>query len=129
MLSSLLSCPGYLIITFLQSITRSFSLIFLFDTSTQDFYHVPLPREDQERIQLQLLNREWNRVQKDVPFYRDLPLKLHPGEPFASFTEFYEQVPVTTKGMLQEAIHRFQTAECQHAAAELTSRLHTSLFH
>lgn len=28
----------------------------------------------------------------------------------------------------QEAIHRFQTAECPRAAAELTSRLHTSLF-
>ena len=28
----------------------------------------------------------------------------------------------------QEAIHRFQTAECPQAAAELTSRLHTSLF-
>ena len=28
----------------------------------------------------------------------------------------------------QEAIHRFQTAECPRAAAELTGRLHTSLF-
>jgi phenylacetate-coenzyme A ligase PaaK-like adenylate-forming protein len=70
------------------------------------FYDADVDRPTRERLQLDALNREWQRIRRDVPHYAQLTVP----ERFRSLEEFFECIRPTTR----EAVQR-------HAAA-MTSR-------
>jgi phenylacetate-CoA ligase len=72
-----------------------------------EFYSEPPPDAERELTQLGLLNREWARMRREVPFFEALALKNGISEKFSSLQEFFDSAPITTKDMLQEDVQRF----------------------
>jgi phenylacetate-coenzyme A ligase PaaK-like adenylate-forming protein len=65
-------------------------------------YEAPISVEQAGDTQLELLNREWARIVRRVPYYANLVAFGRAPREFRSMEQFFEQAPVTTRASLRE---------------------------
>ena len=65
------------------------------------WYSARTSRAERESVQLEALNREWNRLLRDVPYHGEQRDRLGLPETFESIEEFLDRVPPTDRGAVQ----------------------------
>lgn len=66
-----------------------------------------LPDREKRNMQLQLWNKEWSRIVKDVPFYRDLKQQKNIPDTFGSWDDFFQYLPVINKKDIRNNVNYY----------------------
>lgn len=66
-----------------------------------------LAKSEKLKIQLDLWNKEWNRIIKDIPFYRELKRQQNIPDNFRDWDEFIQTLPVIDKNDIRDKVREF----------------------